>query len=330
MENFFYKRIIRKLAFILEAEKAHNIALKSFKILSNSNLIKSLIKKKFNIEKPLKIFGINFKNPIGLAAGFDKNGEVYDFIECLGFGFIEIGSVTLKPQKGNPKPRLWRVIEEEGIINHFGLNNYGAYEILKNIERKGKPQIPLGINITKNNDVDFEDMDKNIFECFKILKDCGDFFVINISCPNVKQIKIDIPEYVKRIIERIKSLDEIKPLFIKISPDMKETEIKEITMLCEKTNCGIVATNTTKRKDTLKTREFDNINGGVSGKPLSSLSIKALKIIRETSKNIPVISVGGIFTYEEVKERKELGADLFEIYTSFIYEGPSIVSRLCK
>lgn len=318
--NFLYKNFLKPVAFMFDPETAHNTAIKGFKIASSIPFIKKLLS--VNINMPVNIMGINFKNPLGLAAGFDKNGEIYDFLECFGFGFIEIGSVTLNPQNGNPRPRLWRIKEEKALINHFGLNNPGAYEVLKNIEKKGKIKIPLGINIAKNNDCDFNNAHENIAQCFKVLKDAGDFFVINISCPNVCGFSGDFKDYSIKIIESIKEIDEKKVIFIKISPDISEKNLEDISEVCDRFNTGIVAANTTKRRDLIKTRDFDEIEGGLSGKPLAEINTEIIKKIRTVSKNICVISSGGIFNNEDFKLKKNAGADLFEIYTSFIYEGP--------
>lgn len=326
--DFLYKNIIRQIAFKFDAEDVHNLAISGLKLVSKFDFLKKIIEKKFQLNQPLKLNGLNFRNPLGLAAGFDKNAEVYDVIASLGFGFVEVGSVTLKPQKGNPGPRLWRIPSEKAIVNHFGLNNFGAVEFLKNIERKGKPKIPLGINISKNNDCDFNNAHKNISECFKILKDCGDFFVINISCPNVECFSGNLRDYAERILKSVKEMDLSKIIFIKISPDISDNDITEITELCENYRTGIVATNTTKNRKLLITSDFDDREGGISGKPLSQKSLDVLKKIREKSRDVPVISCGGIFNHEDIKIRKEAGAQLFEIYTSFIYEGPSVVDNL--
>jgi len=323
MEDFLYKKIIRRILFKMDPEIAHNTAIFFLKIFSHIDL--DFLKNNYKV---FEFMGIKFKNPIGLAAGFDKNGEVFRAIGNLGFGFIEVGSVTLKPQKGNPKPRLFRIVNEKSIINHFGLNNYGAYDVLKNIERYNKKNIVIGINIAKNNDIDFKDAHKNIRDCFKVLKDVGDFFVINISCPNVEMLGFNTSNYINNIIEEIRGISNKKPLFIKISPDIADDEIKNIVEVCVKSNCGIVATNTTKRRDVIYDERFKNIKGGASGACLKNISLEVLRKIRKYSNEIPVISCGGIFDKSDIEERKKLGANLFEIYTSFIFEGPSIIKKL--
>ena len=325
MMEFLYKKIFQKILFKIDPEDAHNLAILFLKIISNLDINFSK-----GVDDPFEFMGIRFKNRIGIAAGFDKNAEVFRAIGNLGFGFIEVGSVTLKPQKGNPKPRLFRIIDERSIINRFGLNNCGAVEFLRNIERYDKKNIVLGINIAKNNDVDFKDSHKNIAECYRILKDGGDFFVINLSCPNVERFEGDIYEYSKRILTEIKSISDKKPIFLKISPDLTDVDIKKVVDVCVEFNVGIVATNTSRRRDIIKNEHFRRIEGGLSGMCIKELSLDTLRKIRSYSNNIPVISVGGIFDRSDIEERKKLGVSLFEIYTSFIFEGPSILEKLYK
>lgn len=329
MVDFLYNKIAKPILFKIDPEVAHGMIFSGLKISSKLDIIKKLISYIYsNSSEPVLVNGIKFKNCLGFAAGFDKNAEIYDVIESFGFGFMEIGSVTLNPQQGNPKPRIFRIVDEYGIVNHMGLNNCGAIKVRKNIDKKGKPGITMGINIAKDNKCDFINAHKNISECFKILKDVGDFFVINISCPNVNSYAGNLSDYVHKIINSLREIDSEEPLFIKISPDIADNEVFDITLLCERYNCGIVATNTTKRRDIIKRRDFDKIEGGLSGKPLKNLSVNKLQKIRDTSKKVPIISSGGIFDSMDVSERKNLGADLFEIYTSFIYEGPSVVKKI--
>lgn len=332
MRDFLYKNVFRKIAFQIDPELVHNLAIIFMRTSSYIPFVKDFFSFIYGVEKSFDYLGLRFKNPIGLAAGFDKNAEVFDFIEALGFGFCEVGSVTLKPQKGNPKPRIFRIVDEEAIINYIGLESKGVYYVAKNLEKKRrKTKIPIGINISKNNDVEGKDAILNIFECFMILKDLGDFFVFNISCPNVantKEIKINVKDYLEAIIDKVLSTNNKKPIFIKISPDIDDLDLEKIIMTCEKCKVGLITTNTTKRRDIIETKDFDSIKGGLSGKPLSDLSFNILKKIRFYSSNIPVISCGGIFEKNDIEKRANLGVKLFEVYTSFIYEGPQIVRKL--
>lgn len=328
MIDFLYKNVFRRIFFQIDPELIHNLAIIFMRASSYIPFVKNFLSSMYNVEKGFDYLGLRFKNPVGLAAGFDKNAEVFDFIEALGFGFCEVGSVTLKPQKGNSRPRIFRVVEENAIINHIGLENKGAYYVAKNLEKKKKKtKIPIGINIAKNNDVEGEEAILNIFECFIVLKDLGDFFVFNVSCPNVEGLKMNSINYIEGILEKVLSVNR-KPVFIKISPDLNDVELEMIVKICERYNVGIVATNTTKRRDLIKIRKFDKIDGGLSGKPLGRLSFEMLKKIRNISKKVELISCGGIFKAEDVKKRAVLGVKLFELYSSFVYEGADIIRKI--
>lgn len=329
MIDFIYRILLRHLLFRLDPELAHKLVLKTFKITSKVEIIKDILSVMFSNEKPFEYLGLRFKNPIGLAAGFDKNAEVFDIIEGLGFGFCEVGSVSLHPQKGNPKPRIFRVVDEYAIINYVGLENDGAYVVAKNIEKKReKVSFPIGINIVKNNDVDFKEAPLNIAECFRILKDLGDFFVFNISCPNVEGMVGEISGYLESILEKIRRFDTKKPLFVKISPDLDDEDLYRITLLSNRYGFGLVATNTTRRRDFLKTRLFDDVEGGLSGRPIREYSFEVIRRIRSFDKEIDIIAVGGISECSDIIKRAGFGVKLFEIYTAFIYEGPGIVKKL--
>ncbi len=322
-------RVLRDILFMMDAESIHNATVLKFKIASEIPFIRTVIRNFFKVKMEFEYLGVKFVNPLGLAAGFDKNGEVFDFIEAMGFGFCEVGSVSFRPQKGNPKPRIFRVLEEQAIINHIGLENKGAYAVAKNIERKKKRvSFPVGINIVKNNDTELKDAANNIFECFKVMKDLGDFFVFNISCPNVGEVKINIYDYILKIADRISMVYVKKPKFIKLSPDLDEREIEVAVKACMECGFGVIAGNTTKRRDILKSRSYDDIKGGVSGKPLNRLSFEMLGKIRRIDDKIPVISCGGIFDRSDIDMRRKMNVSLFEVYTSFIYYGPGIVRKL--
>ncbi|MGC9069954.1 MAG: quinone-dependent dihydroorotate dehydrogenase [Elusimicrobiales bacterium] len=328
MVDWLY-RAFSGILFMIKPEEMHNTALLGFKIAGEIEGVRRIVKGIFGFEQPFEYMGLNFKNPIGLAAGFDKNAEVFDVVEALGFGFCEVGSVSLKPQKGNPKPRIFRIVDEEALINHIGLENNGSYAVAKNIERKRKRiTFPLGINIVKNNDVDLKDAANNIFECFRIMKDLGDFFVFNISCPNVEFFHRNIYDYISEIGEEINRICVKKPKFIKLSPDLDNRDLELAVKACKECGFGIVAGNTSRRRDILKNRCFDLIDGGVSGKPLNKPSSDMLEKIRKIDNKVDVISCGGIFEKKDIELRRTFGVRLFEIYTSFIYYGPGIIRRL--
>lgn len=325
MGNFIYEKFIAPLFFLLDAEIAHNGTIKFLNFLSYLPYVKSIISAvagEFKYEKIVN--GVRFKNPVGLAAGFDKNGEVYDIMAELGFGFIEIGTVTLKPQAGNPRPRLFRIPENLAVINRMGFNNQGAYAVAKNIEKKGKIEVPLGINIGKNTETPLEEAYKDYVEVFKILREFGDYFVLNISCPNIKDLrKLHNPDFLKKIIESVLEIEQ-KPFFLKISPDVSDEEITTVVKICLDYKIGIISGNTTTLRSELSER-WQKEAGGLSGKPLNDLSFKNLLKIREISKDIPLISCGGIMDRKDFEKRMENGADLIQVYTAMIYKGPFLL-----
>jgi len=327
-ENSFYENVIIPLFLLLDPEKSHNLVIKSLSFISYIPFLKKIISEiAGDFKDEVMVNGVKFKNKLGLAAGFDKNAEAYDVISELGFGFIEIGTVTLNPQKGNPRPRLWRIPENKAILNRMGFNNYGARIVAKNIEKKGKIKIPLGINIGKNTDCSIEEAHKNYSECFRILKDLGDYFVINVSCPNIKDLKkLQNSDFLKKILDSILKIAERK-FFLKISPELSNENLNEIIKICLDYKIGLIAVNTTTDKSLLPLK-WKSEEGGLSGVPLSTLAKNKLREIRKISKDIPLISCGGVFSKEDFIDRISLGADLVQIYTSIIYKGPFIVKKI--
>lgn len=328
--NLIYS-LLKNILFRFDPEKVHNLAIKSFRRMADIDILMDAVSNIFKCETPFDYLGMRFRNPLGLAAGFDKNAEVFDFIDALGFGFCEVGSVSFKPQKGNPPPRIFRIPDEFAIINSIGLENLGAYDVARNIEKKKhKIKIPLGVNVVKNNDVDFKDSAVNVSQCLRVFKDLGDFFVFNMSCPNVKGFDGDIKSYLRKVFDSIASIDIKKPVFLKISPDLEDDQIRDSVITCVEYGYGIVATNTTRRRDLIKTRSFDEFEGGLSGKPLAGLSVDVIDKIRRYSSSIDIIACGGISDEIDIKKRQKYGVKLFEIYTSFIYRGPGIVKEICR
>ncbi len=334
-----YKKIIKKILFKFTPEKAHNITFKLLKLPFVNFFLKILFSYqsqylKFN-KKNLKT-----SNPIGLAAGLDKEGELIKQFGNIGFGFVEIGTVTPKAQPGNPKPRLFRLIKDSALINRMGFNNNGAYEMKNNLKRiKNKKNTTIGINIGKNKNTSLEEAHNDYLKSFKILFNYADYFAINVSSPNTPNLR-ELQE--KKYLEKIFSVIQIennkykypKPLFIKIAPDLKFYQIDEIIDLINKYKLtGIIATNTTIERNNLLTNKkyIEQIgDGGLSGKPLKNKSTEIIKYINSKSKDIIIIGVGGIFSFNDVKEKIEAGADLIQIYTSFIYEGPALVKKIKK
>lgn len=283
--------------------------------------------------------GIKFKNPIGLAAGFDKNGEIYNDLANFGFGFIEIGSLTPNEQVGNPKPRCFRLIEDNAIVNRMGINNKGSKYAVSNLKRK-RANVVIGANIIKGTATPNESAPQDYEKVFAQLYDFVDYFVVNVSCPNVKGVTklqdiTSLSEIVDRLTTLRKYFDEYRPILLKVSPDLSDEQIDEITELVLVSGMdGIVAANTTLSRDGLSTfkERLDFIgDGGLSGTPLYRRSLELVKHISSKTKGqLPIIAVGGVMTPKQAKEMLESGASLVQVYTGFIYKGPGFIKRILK
>ena len=337
-----YKTIIRPILFCFDPEKVHYFTFSVIRNLSKLPGIKSVIKSLYMVEdKRLErqLFGLTFKNPVGLAAGFDKNAVLYNELSNFGFGFIEIGTVTPKAQEGNPKKRLFRLKEDNGIINRMGFNNEGLQAAITQL-KKNKGQLIIGGNIGKNTQTLPEDYTKDYLECFNALHPYVDYFVLNVSCPNVgSHAKLNDKDYLLELISSVQkanaTFSKQKPILLKIAPDLNTVQLDEIIELIAETNLdGVIASNTSIDRTGLKTSEqrlSDIGNGGLSGKPIKEKSTKVIQYLAEKSnKAFPIIGVGGIHSAEDALEKLEAGADLVQVYTGFIYEGPSLIKRINK
>ena len=337
-----YKTIIRPILFCFDPEKVHYFTFSVIRNLSKLPGIKSVIKSLYMVEdKRLErqLFGLTFKNPVGLAAGFDKNAVLYNELANFGFGFIEIGTVTPKAQEGNPKKRLFRLKEDNGIINRMGFNNEGLQAAITQL-KKNKGQLIIGGNIGKNTQTLPEDYTKDYLECFNALHPYVDYFVLNVSCPNVgSHAKLNDKDYLLELISSVQkanaTFSKQKPILLKIAPDLNTVQLDEIIELIAETNLdGVIASNTSIDRTGLKTSEqrlSDIGNGGLSGKPIKEKSTKVIQYLAEKSnKAFPIIGVGGIHSAEDALEKLEAGADLVQVYTGFIYEGPSLIKRINK
>ena len=337
-----FKLFVKPILFLFSPEKAHNIIVALLKFASYIPGKMASLKLIFsfnNSKLERTLFGIRFKNPVGLAAGFDKNASIFNELACFGFGFIEIGSVTPKSQKGNPKKRLFRIVQDNAIINRMGFNNLGVNKIVENLKKR-KTDIIIGGNIGKNTETLNENAIDDYFLNFKALHPYVDYFVINVSCPNVANLsKLQDEDF---IVELLKILDpynekqtKVKPILLKISPDLNDVQLDGIIKLVNSTSLsGVVATNTTTSRDNLTIAE-DKINaignGGLSGKPLKDKATRVIKYLADKSnKSFPIIGVGGIMSAEDAIEKLNAGADLIQIYTGFIYKGPSLVKKINK
>jgi dihydroorotate dehydrogenase len=296
-----------------------------------------LVSKVYLIEDPRlekTLFGIKFKNPVGLAAGFDKNAELYKELSSFGFGFIEIGTVTPKPQSGNPKKRLFRLVEDTAIINRMGFNNVGVEEVVKNL-KKNKTTL-IGGNIGKNKITPNSLAIDDYVASFNMLFNFVDYFVVNVSSPNTPNLRdLQEKEPLTKLINSLISINRQKelpkPILLKIAPDLNNNQLLDIISIVNNTGLdGIIATNTTINRDNLKSVNKHEI-GGLSGKPLALRSTEVIKFISKNSnKTIPIIGVGGINSVADALEKFDAGADLIQIYTGFIYEGPNLIRSINK
>ena len=286
-----------------------------------------------------EVFGIKFPNPVGLAGGLDKNGEYYNDMANFGFGFVEIGSLTPKPQDGNPKPRCFRVPADKAIINRFGINNKGVANAVEHL-KKVRPEVIVAANISKNTSSINEDAAKDYEKSFGLLYDFVDMFVINVSCPNVVGLtSLQDISFLSDIVDRLLELrmyyDSYRPILLKVSPDISREQLDDIIDYCLRSGIdGIVAGNTTRSREglTIAQEKIDQIgNGGMSGAPLHKKNVELVRYVHEKSGGkLPIIGVGGIMSGADAKEMLDAGASLVEIYSGFIYEGPGLVKKIIK
>jgi dihydroorotate dehydrogenase len=335
-----YKQILKPLIFKFEAETAHDHAMRAAKLVSASSILQNLTKMLYGFEHPTlerKLWGINFKNPIGLAAGFDKNGLIVPGIEALGFGFTEVGSITANSSKGNPKPRAFRLPEDESLINRMGLNNHGA-EIITERLKKVERGIPLGINIAKTHDPQImgEKAIEDYLFSFNAALDVADYVTVNVSCPNTEEGKtFEDPTALRELLQALEPDRQEIPVLVKFSVDLELNELSELVGICEDLGVkGYVVTNTSSGRNGLKTsaRRLEQIGrGGLSGAAITEKSTQIIRWLREDIKtDQPVIGVGGIHSKETAKQKLDAGADLLQIYTGLIYEGPGLVKSIKK
>lgn len=337
-----YKSLIRPLLFLLSPEKVHHLIVHTLKISFHIPGIAFFIRKYYEIRSDLlkrEFCGIQFKNPVGFAAGFDKNAEVYREFSSFGFGFIEIGTVTPKPQPGNEKPRSFRLPQDKALINRMGFNNHGVNVAAKRLARRDKKDLIIGGNIGKNTLTPNSEAIHDYVYGFTQLYDYVDYFVVNLSCPNIKNLKeLQDKDQTTEILNKLSTIraekESYKPILLKISPDLNNEQLDDILDIYKETRIdGIVATNTTVSRDGLTTDKsrIDEIgNGGLSGAPLSKRSTEIITYLHNHNQDLPIMAVGGIMSVEDVLEKIEAGADLIQLYTGFIYEGPGFVKRINK
>lgn len=323
-------------------EKAHHTVTRSLRSLTKVWGVKPLLKSIYTIEDPRlerEVFGLKFKNPVGLAAGFDKNAEYIEEISNFGFGFIEIGTVTPRPQPGNDKPRMFRLIPDEALINRMGFNNQGADVAAGRLKHlKNRNGLIIGGNIGKNKVTPNEEAVNDYIYCFNALYDYVDYFVVNVSSPNTPGLR-DLQEkeplmHILNTLQGLNSKKEVpKPILLKIAPDLTDSQLDDIVEIVTQTKiAGLIATNTTISREGLQSdSNLVKETGGVSGKPLTKRSTEVIRYVHEKSNGaFPIIGVGGIHSAADALEKLNAGASLVQIYTGFIYEGPGLISDICK
>jgi dihydroorotate dehydrogenase len=334
MKNL-YERLVRPLLFSLEAETAHHFTIASLRRASHFDPALRALKRFRPPSKPKTLFGLSFPNPIGLAAGLDKNGVALPAWAALGFGFIEIGTVTAIAQPGNPKPRMFRLPAQQAVINRLGFNNDGADVIAKRLrglrQSRRWPAVPVGINIGKSSTTPLERAADDYLYSFRLLRDFADYITLNVSSPNTPGLReLQEPAALSRLLHAIGSEPGpvAKPLVVKISPDLSLVELEAVLAACEENGvAGIIATNTTLDHSSIPS-ELDE-KGGLSGAPLREKSTALVRSIVASSK-IPVIASGGIFDAKSAREKFEAGAQLIQLYTGFVYRGPQLLRELMQ
>lgn len=337
-----YKSFLKPYLFKLDPEKAHYLTFDLLKTGLRNALGRAIFKTAYKYEHPRlerTLFGLTFKNPVGLAAGLDKDAKVFNELAQLGFGFIEIGTLTPKPQPGNEKPRLFRLPNDSAIINRMGFNNEGVDAAAERL-RNRKTRVIIGGNIGKNKITPNEDAIKDYEYCFNALFDVVDYFVVNVSSPNTPNLReLQDKEPLTALLNHLQKINasktKRKPLLLKIAPDLTNSQLDDIIDIVAGTKIdGIVATNTTIAREPLSypKAEVDAIGmGGLSGKPLAKRSTEVIAYLKAKSNNaFPVIGVGGIHSAEDALEKLRAGADLIQLYTGFIYEGPGLIKAINK
>lgn len=337
-----YKALIRPLLFLLSPERAHHFTFNTLRFFCAMPGVQALLRSLCTYRHPLlerKLLGLTFPNPVGLAAGFDKDAKCIDELSCLGFGFIEIGTLTPKGQPGNERPRLFRLPADEALINRMGFNNEGVEPALARLRRR-KSKVIVGGNIGRNKVTPNEGAEEDYVRCMEALYPYVDYFVVNVSSPNTPGLRaLQEKEPLRKLMDRVKAVsrskEKVKPVLLKIAPDLTREQLDDLVEILKVTGTdGVIATNTTVSRDGLKTpgAEVSAMGaGGLSGKPLRERSTEVIRYLRrQLGPDYPIIGVGGIMTPEDAVEKLEAGADLVQVYTGFVYEGPGFASEVCR
>jgi dihydroorotate dehydrogenase len=340
--DMLYKSILKPIFFLSDPEKVHYRVFSLLRFTLAIPGMKSLFKWRFQVNDARlerEVFGIKFPNPVGLAAGFDKDAKLSDELSYLGFGSIEIGTLTPKPQDGNPKPRLFRLPADEAVINRMGFNNGGVFEAVERLKKR-KSSVIIGGNIGKNKVTPNEEADKDYHICFEALFPVVDYFVVNVSSPNTPNLralqeKEPLTKLLSGLMELNRKKEKPKPILLKIAPDLTNEQLDDIVEIVKETGiAGVIATNTTISREGLQTeaKRIEEIGaGGLSGKPVRKRSTEVIRYLHQKSNgSFPIIGVGGIHTAEDALEKLNAGASLVQIYTGFIYEGPGMIKKINK
>jgi len=330
-----YKFFIRPLLFLFDPEKIHHFTFFFIKLFSKIPGITSLIREMYQVEDERlhrQLFGLSFKNPVGLAAGFDKDAKLYRELSNFGFGFIEIGTLTPKPQPGNSPKRLFRLKSDQALINRMGFNNGGVLEAVERLKKN--KNVLIGGNIGKNKTTPNENAVDDYVSCFERLFDYVDYFVVNVSSPNTPNLReLQEKEPLAKLLKTLQLHNhrhpKTKPILLKIAPDLTDAQLLDIIEIVKSTQiAGVIATNTTLTREGLQSSNKTE-TGGLSGKPLAKRATEVIRFLSEKSgKAFPIIGVGGIHSSEDALEKLEAGADLIQLYTGFIYEGPKLVKAI--
>ena len=335
-----YKSIIRPIFFRVEPEKIHHVVIGMLKFFCNIPGVSALLKKQYRVkDDSLKrtLFGLTFDNPVGLAAGFDKDARLFEELSCFGFGFIEVGTLTPKPQEGNPLPRMFRLPGDQALINRMGFNNEGVWSAVSRLKNR-KTKVIIGGNIGKNKITPNDEAIQDYIKCFDALFEHVDYFVVNVSSPNTPNLRaLQDKEPLTNLLSVLKQHNRKKPvqkpILLKIAPDLSDRQLDDIIDIVRETGIeGVIATNTTISRESLVTppEKISAIAaGGLSGKPLAKRSTEVIRYLHDKSGGaFPIIGVGGIHTPEDAIEKLRAGASLVQLYTGFIYEGPALVKKI--
>ncbi len=337
-----YKSILKPLLFLKKPEDAHHFTFDLTKLGFNLPIVGSVLKSIYGFEDSRlerEVFGLKFKNPVGLAAGFDKDAKLIDEMAMLGFGFIEIGTLTPKPQEGNPLPRLFRLPQDDALINRMGFNNGGVMAAVERLKKR-KSSVIVGGNIGKNKLTPNENAVDDYLFCLEALHPYVDYFVVNVSSPNTPNLRdLQEKEPLKQLLQAVKTANDLKPnpkpILLKIAPDLTDGQLDDIVDIVKETGiAGVIATNTTIDRSQLSTSkgEVEAIGaGGVSGKVLANRSTEVIRYLHQKSKGaFPIVGVGGIFSAEDAIEKLEAGASLIQVYSGMVYEGPGLIKKINK